>query len=136
MRGQLTQIHELGQQMRAGEQARHDQQREFLLGLVEILDAFERKEESLRERYADSADGQQVIKSYATIHKRVTQQLARHGVVPIPFPENRLIVGLTEVVGTEPNATLPNETILAIIRPGYIRTNEVLRMAEVIVVRN
>jgi molecular chaperone GrpE (heat shock protein) len=132
----LSQIHDLKRQLADKEQERQDQQKDFLLGQIELLDALERKDANLREKNGKSTEALKIINSYGTVHKRVLQQLSRHGVSRITFPENRLIIGLSKVVETEPDVGKPNDTILAIINHGYMRGNIVLREAELIVVKN
>ena len=132
----LSQVHDLQRQLADKEQERQDQLREFLLGQIELLDAFERKEANLREKYEDGLEALKIINSYGTIQKRVLQQLSRHGVSRITFPENRLIIGLSKVMETEPDASKPNDTIISVINHGYLRGNMILREAELIVVKN
>jgi len=132
----LSQAHDLRRQLADKEQERLDQLRDFLLGQIELLDALERKDVNLREKYENDLEALKIINSYGTIQKRVLQQLSRHGVSRITFPENRMIVGLSKVVETEPDSSKPNDTIISVINHGYIRGNTVLREAELIVVKN
>lgn len=49
---------------------------------------------------------------------------------------NRLIVGLCEVVETEADSNRRNDDIISVIRNGYIRGKELIRPAQIIVVKN
>jgi molecular chaperone GrpE (heat shock protein) len=40
------------------------------------------------------------------------------------------------VIDTEPDSNLPNDTIIEIVRNGYIHGKELIREAEVIIVKN
>ena len=62
--------------------------------------------------------------------------LHKNGITRIEFPDNRLIVGLCEVVEKEPDSNRDNDEIISIIRNGYIRGKEVIRPAQIIVVKN
>ena len=62
--------------------------------------------------------------------------LQKHGVSKIEFPDNRLIVGLCEVVETEADKNRKNDEVISIIRNGYIRGKELIRPAQIIVVKN
>ena len=54
----------------------------------------------------------------------------------IEFTDNRLIVGLCEVVETEADNNRKNDEIISVIRNGYIRGKELIRPAQIIVVKN
>jgi molecular chaperone GrpE (heat shock protein) len=133
---QLTVVHELKKQVAAKEQEKQDQLREFLLGLIELLDAMEQKEQNLRERYEDNADALKIINNHASLQKRLWRQLERYGVSRIDFKAGKLLVGLSKVVDTMPDPAKPNESIISIVSHGYMRGNTVLREAELIVVKN
>lgn len=133
---QLTLVHELKRQVADKERERQDQLRDFLLGQIELLDAMEQKDANLRERYEAEPEALKVIVSYGSVQKRLLRQLERYGVTRVTFPEGRLIVGLSKVVETEPDATRPNDSIISIVSQGYMRGNTVLREADLIVVKN
>lgn len=133
---QLTLVHELKRQIADKERERQDQLRDFLLGQIELLDAMEQKDANLRERYEAESEALKVIMSYGSVQKRLLRQLERYGVTRVTFPEGWLIVGLSKVVETEPDATRPNDSIISIVSQGYMRGNTVLREADLIVVKN
>lgn len=133
---QLTQVHELKRQVSDKERERQDQLRDFLLGLIDLLDALEQKDATLRERYAEAPDALKIVSSYGSVQKRLLRQLDRYGVARVDFTEGRLLVGVSKVVDREPDASRPNDSIVSIVRQGYVRGNTVLREAEVIVVKN
>jgi molecular chaperone GrpE (heat shock protein) len=107
------------------------------LGIIDILDSFERVEESLSEKGQDkSEDAIKTINRYRTIQKKLINFLNKYGISKIEFPDNRLIVGLCEVVETEPDSYRKNDDIVSIVRSGYIRGKELIRAAQIIVVKN
>jgi molecular chaperone GrpE (heat shock protein) len=133
---QLVLVHGLKREVADKEKERQDQLRDFLLGQIELLDAMEQKEATLRERHADVLDALKIITSYGSVHKRLLRQLERYGVKPIVFPNDRLLVGLSKVVGNEPDSSRPNDGIISIEKQGYMRGSIVLREAELIIVKN
>jgi len=115
---------------------KHDQLKDISLGIIEILDSFERIEESLIEKGLEKDGITKIMNRYKTIRKKLLNLLHKYGITKIEFPDNKLIVGLCEVVETEPNSNRNNEEIISIVRNGYIRGKELIRAAQIIVVKN
>lgn len=119
------------------EQEKHDQLKEISLGIIDTLDSFERVEEGLIEKTLDKvADANKIISRYKTIQKKLLSLLQKNGITKVEFSENKLIVGLCEVVETDADINRKNDEIISVIRSGYIRGNELIRAAQVIVVKN
>jgi molecular chaperone GrpE (heat shock protein) len=133
---QLTINLNLNLELKQKELEKQDLMKEFFLGVIKILDSFETKEDNLKERYSEDEMAQKTIKSYSSIKKQLLNLLSKHGVTKLEFPENRLIVGFSKVVETEPNSDKKNDEIISIVKQGYIRGNELIREAELIVVKN
>lgn len=114
----------------------HDLSRDFCLGIISVLDSFESKEGNLSLRYEADEQAQRVIKSYSSIKKQLLGLLAKHGVTQLEFPDGRLPIGFAKVIDTEPAPGQENDTIVGVVKPGYVRGSQVVREAEVIVVRN
>ncbi len=116
---------------------KHDQLKDISLGIIDILDSFERIEENLIEKGSDkSEESSKTMNRYKTIQKKLANLLQKYGIAKIEFPDNRLIVGLCEVVETEANSNRKNDEIIAVVRSGYIRGKELIRAAQIIVVKN
>ena len=116
---------------------KHDQLKDIALIIIDILDSFERIEESIKEKGLEN--NEDVIKTmnrYKTIQKKNLNLLQRYGITKVEFPDNRLIVGLCEVVETEADINKKNDEIVSIVRSGYIRGNELIRSAQLIVIKN
>ena len=119
------------------ENERHDLLKEISISIIDILDSFERIEESVIEKEFHKIDEvNKTVSRYKTIQKKLVGLLQKHGVTKIEFPDNRLIVGLCEVVETEADSNRKNDEIISIIRNGYIRGKELIRPAQIIVVKN
>ena len=119
------------------ENEKHDLLKDISLNIIDIIDSFERIEESIIEKEYNKIDEvNKTTSRYRTIQKKLLSLLQKHGVTKIEFPDNRLIVGLCEVVETEADSNKKNDEIISIIRNGYIRGKELIRPAQIIVVKN
>lgn len=119
------------------ENEKHDLLKDISLNIIDIIDSFERIEESIIEKEYNKIDEVNKTSSrYRTIQKKLLSLLQKHGVTKIEFPDNRLIVGLCEVVETEADSNRKNDEIISVIRNGYIRGKELIRPAQIIVVKN
>lgn len=119
------------------ENEKHDLLKDISLNIIDIIDSFERIEESIIEKDYNKIDEvNKTTSRYRTIHKKLLSLLQKHGVTKIEFPDNRLIVGLCEVVETEADSNRKNDEIISVIRNGYIRGKELIRPAQIIVVKN
>ncbi len=119
------------------ENEKHDLLKDISLNIIDIIDSFERIEESIIEKEYNKIDEvNKTVSRYKTIQKKLLSLLQKHGVTKIEFPDNRLIVGLCEVVETEADSNRKNDEIVSVIRNGYIRGKELIRPAQIIVVKN
>ena len=119
------------------ENEKHDLLKDISLNIIDIIDSFERIEESIIEKEYNKIDEvNKTTSRYRTIQKKLLSLLQKHGVTRIEFPDNRLIVGLCEVVETEADSNRKNDDIISVIRNGYIRGKELIRPAQIIVVKN
>lgn len=116
---------------------KHDQLKEISLGIIDAIDSFERADEGLKGKGFDKNDDViKIVNRYTIISKKLLNLLQKFGITKIAFPDNRLIVGLCEVVDTVADKDRKNDEIVSIIRNGYIRGNELIRAAQIVVVKN
>ncbi len=117
----------------------HARERELFSGLFEVLDAFENLEGTIKAK-EDGMDktSRRLVKNVRSIRKKLVRLLKVNGVVKIEFPDSRAGMDSCKVVDTRSSETLENETILEIVKNGYVNQDEgkVLRKAEVITVLN
>lgn len=133
----LKSINLLKNEVERKENEKHDLLKDISLNIIDILDSFERIEESINEKEYNKIDEvNKTTNRYRTIQKKLFSLLQKYGVTKIEFPDNRLIVGLCEVVETEADIAKKNDEIISVIRNGYIRGNELIRPAQIIVVKN
>ncbi|EFK10290.1 conserved hypothetical protein [delta proteobacterium NaphS2] len=111
----------------------------FFTGLFEVLDAFDNVEETIKAK-EDGMDktARRLAKNVSTIRKKLVRLLKANGVARLEFPHGRASMETCKVVETRASEMLEDETILEIVKNGYINQDKgkVLRKAEVITVLN
>lgn len=132
----LTEVLELKNSNKKKELEKQDLTKDFFLGIIDVIDSYENKEVSLQEKNHDNPDGIKIITSFGVIKRKLITLLGKYGVTKIEFQENKLIIGFSKVVGTEPDPNQKSDSIISIVRNGYIRGHEVIREAELIIVKN
>ncbi len=116
---------------------KHDQLIEITKGIIETLDTFDKVDEWLIEKGLDkNEDSVKTKNRYNSVKTKLLNLLQKYGITKIEFPDNRVIVGLCEVVETEADSNRKNDEIISVVRGGYIRGNELIRAAQIIVVKN
>jgi molecular chaperone GrpE (heat shock protein) len=106
--------------------------------IFEVLDTFELVFERLApERAGLNKKVDRCLKSIESTNRKLERMLTERGVAKIEFPDNKIIIGQCRIVDTVADPQAANGTIVTIVRHGYISgTGDVLRLAEVISVRN
>jgi len=133
----LSQIKELKNKIERIELDKHDQFLDLVNGIIDVIDTFEKAEEVIIEKELNkSEESIKVMNRYNTVQSKLLKLLQKYGITKIDFPEKKLMVGFCKVIETEPDSTKANDTILTIVRNGYIRGKELIREAEVIIVKN
>ena len=130
----IQQLHNLTEKYKLEKQ---DQFLDLIIGIIEVIDTFEKSEEAINERNLNAdEDSQKIINRFTSVLKKLHKLLQKNGVTKLEFPENRLMIGFCKVIDTEPDSNLTNDTIMEIVRNGYIHGKELIREAEVIIVKN
>lgn len=133
----LSQIKELKNKIERIELDKHDQFIDLVNGIIDVIDTFEKAEEVIIEKELNkSEESLKVMNRYNTVQSKLLKLLQKYGITKIDFPEKKLMVGFCKVIETEPDSTKTNDTIITILRNGYIRGKELIREAEVIIVKN
>lgn len=104
--------------------------------LLSVIDAFDKADRRLAEQYSENEDIQKARKRFATSKKKLLEILNKNNVNEILFPDGLATLEDCQVEDTEPDSTKPNNTIISIEKAGYRRNGRLLRLAEVIVVKN
>lgn len=132
----LNEILELRNSLKQKETEKQDLTKEFFLGIIDIIDSYENKERSLFDKHQGSQDAAKIIESFGVIRKKMLSILSKYGVTRIEFPENKMIMGFSKIIDTEPDLNRKNDSIISVVRHGYIRGHELIREAELIIVKN
>lgn len=104
--------------------------------LLSVIDAFNKADTRMAEQYSDNEVAEKVRKRFATAKKKLLEILSKNGVTEIEFPDNLASINDCEIVETEPDLSKPENTIVSIEKAGYRRKGRLLRLAEVIAVKN
>jgi len=116
---------------------KQDQLKDFANSIIDVLDSFENIENSFIEKGLDrNEDVLKTMKKYQSIQRKLQIILRKNGITKLDFPENRLIQGFCEVLETQPDNTKKNDEIISIVRNGYIKGKELIRSAQLIIVKN
>lgn len=133
----LKEIQQLNNLVKKTNLEKKDEFLSLIIGIIEVTDTFEKSEEAISERGLNNSDEtQKVIKRFSSVSKKLHRLLQKHGITKLEFPDNRLIIGFCKVIDTEPDSNLKNDTIIEIVKNGYIHGKELIREAEVIIVKN
>jgi len=119
------------------ENEKHDLLKDISVKIIDVIDSFENSEEWVVENELNKIDeAKRAVSKFKIVHRKLLGLLKNYGITKIEFPDNRLIVGLCEVIETETDSNRKNDEIISIIRNGYIRGKELIRPAQIIVVKN
>ncbi len=104
---------------------------------ITVIDTFERSEQIIKEKKYDKVDeANKSIKRLLNAKKKALAVLEKFSVEPITFPDNQIIDDYCTTVATEPDSTRNTGDIISIERTGYLRKGRVIRLAEVVIVKN
>jgi molecular chaperone GrpE (heat shock protein) len=133
------QISELKQALARKETQFQEREKDLFSDLFDIVDAL-KNIDTLVESKQDQLDktGKKLGKNIGAVHRKLLRQLRSRGIVPIRFPDNKAAMETCKVIETREQPDLNNETILEVVKPGYLREQDgtVIRKAEVITVLN
>ena len=119
------------------EKAFRDENKRILLELIEILDAFERVFAAIKEKQ-DLVNRQMKkwISNFRTIRRLLENLLYEKGVRAIENLDDGFDPKWHKAVSIVSDPDKPDDTIVDQVASGYVWRNEILRKAEVIVVRD
>ncbi len=132
-------IDKLTKALQEQEQAFKIKGKEQDIQLFEILDAFENLNENIKDKEKGfDKTTRMLVKNIRSIQRKITRFLEENHKCRIEFPDNKAKMEYCEVVETKEKPGMENETILSVVKTGYIdrQQNIVLRKAKVITVLN
>lgn len=118
-------------ELQSREREARENENDLFVELVGVLDAFENLFNNL-DGDALGKSAKRAFKSVGAIQRKLTRLLEARGVEKLEFRNARAEVGLCKVVETRETEEAEEGTILAVVRNGYRRGEQVLRPAEVI----
>lgn len=114
-------------------------ERNFLLDLFEILDAFDNLDNNIQSKQ-DSLDktGRRLLKNTRAIKRKLLRLFRSHHIEPLEFSDDKARIEQCKVVATTSDVSRENETIISVEKTGYIDIEQdiILRKAEVVTVCN
>ncbi|MBW2368582.1 MAG: nucleotide exchange factor GrpE [Deltaproteobacteria bacterium] len=132
-------IADLNHALREQKRQFHEKENKTYLSLFEILDAFEAVDDTI-ETKQDTFDktARMLGKNVRSIHKKLSRFIKSCNISRMAFPDNKARMGFCKIVDTQPKPEMENETILSIVKHGYVdnQNGTVIRKAEVITVLN
>ncbi len=107
-----------------------------LFEIVDVLDNIDRFVVSKQDQMGKI--GKKLGRNIGAVHRKLLRQLRSRGIVPILFPDNKAAMETCKIIETREQPDLDNETILEILKTGYMNEQDgtVIRKAEVITVLN
>ena len=104
--------------------------------LLSVIDSFEKADKKAEEQYPDDESVLKSRKRFATAKKKLLSVLEKYRVSAIVFSDDIATIEDSQIVDTEPDLSKPSNQIVSIEKKGYRRNGRLLRLAEVIVVKN
>jgi molecular chaperone GrpE (heat shock protein) len=132
-------IAELSIELRKQKDASLARENKLYLDLIELMDAFEGLEETIRAKEEGMDEtARMMARSIRAVHRKLSRIIEANHISRIVFPDNKARMHTCKIVDTQEAADMENETILTVVKNGYIHDELglVLRKAEVITVLN
>ena len=130
---------ELSHTLRQQDERFQSRENDWYLDLFEVLDAFENIDETIEVKKAGfDKTTRSLARNFRAIHKKLVRMIKARHIVRMEFADHKAKIGYCKVVDTRESANLENETIISVVKNGYIdeQNNRVLRKCEVITVLN
>jgi len=116
------------------EREHREKERSFILGLIEVCDAFERVfAHALRGNIAATKEGNALLDSFRMIYELLENELSLQGVTAMEDVSGAFSPLLHKAAGTKHDSKLPEGTIIEIVKRGYVWGDGPIRKPEVMV---
>lgn len=110
---------------------------EIFCEFLTVLDTFERAEQTIKERELDKDETtKKAINRLLNAKKKALGVLEKYNVQKIEFENDKSVEELCEVADTEPDPSRETGDIVSIEKQGYTRQGHLIRLAELIIVKN
>lgn len=132
-------IAELDHTLKEQEEVFKSREKDMYMNLFEIMDAFENLAKTIKAK-EDKFDKTttRIAKNISSIQRKLARSLKLRGIIPVEFKDNQARMDCCKIVETRQDPQMENESILSIIKTGYLdkNSNKVLRKAEVVIIAN
>jgi molecular chaperone GrpE len=137
IRGLMRQLAEAKHALSEQERKHTEEARRNLLNLLEVLDAFERVSRSIHAKQDLVSPQMKIwIGNYSTVRRLLERFLSEQGITRIEILDQTFDPQWHKVADIVADSTKSDGTITEEVKKGYVWHNQVLRKAEVVVVRN
>ena len=114
---------------------------QFHLQFIDLLDTLENIENNAREKERENAldnYAAKLLKNIVSAKNKTLRILKANHIEKIEFPDNKAVREYSVIVETQPSENQENETILEVLKAGYInnKSRKTVRKAELITVLN
>lgn len=127
---------ELGNEIEQLNHSREELLDAIFKDLLSVVDSFEKAERKVEELYPDDESVLRSRRRFATAKNKLLSVFEKYGVSEIVFSDDIATIEDSQIVDTEPDLSKPSNQIVSIEKKGYRRNGRLLRLAEVIVVKN
>jgi molecular chaperone GrpE (heat shock protein) len=104
---------------------------------LSVIDTFDRAEQAIKERGLDQDENaKKAINRLLNAKKKALAVLGKFDIKRIEFEDGHSVPEQCSVVDTEPDPNRETGEIISIERQGYTRRGNLLRPAEVVIVKN
>jgi len=111
--------------------------RRFLLSILDTLDAFQRVFDSIETKKEEMTRQTRIwVGNFRAVYRLLRAMLAERSVTEIENLDHGFDPHWHKIVETVADPSRPDGTIMEEVHKGYVWQNQILRKAEVIVVRN
>ena len=105
--------------------------------LIQIMDAFEKAEERIKDRGLDQDESaRRAIRQLLLAKSRTEAIMEKYRIKKIELPDGIANDDLCSIVNTMPDIRRKDGEIIAIEKSGYLRDGRLIRRAEVEIVKN
>ena len=112
-----------------------DQKKNYMLSTIEVIDSFERKEENILTKHGEE-NGKKLIKNFVIIKKKLLRVLDDNNVSEVVLEHYNIKPEECVVEETIIDDSKDDNYIYEVIKKGYKINGEVLRFAEIVIVKN
>ena len=141
IREEIKKLHEeninLNNWISTQEKSNDNQVSEICKDFLQVLESFEWAEATIHERGLDQSKiSTSAIARILTAKTKLLEVLGTYGVKKVEFPNDVFDPAKGKITDSVVDSEKENGVVASIVKDGFIRNGKILRLAEVIVVKN